>query len=49
MKRIIKQSNILSHSDKKWPKPDKIGKQELNIRLGTTDITYRTSKIGSAA
>lgn len=49
LKNIIKKSNILAYSDKKWPKPDKIGKQELNIRIGSQEVTYKTSKIGSSA
>ena len=34
MKKIIIDSGIMEKSDKQWPKPDKIGKQELNIRIG---------------
>jgi protein mago nashi len=33
--------------DKKWPKPDKIGKQELEVRIGNKKINLQTSKIGS--
>ena len=30
-----------------WPEPDKIGRQELEIKLGNTHISFTTSKIGS--
>ena len=47
MKRIIEGSGIMECSDKKWPKPDKIGKQELEVRIGNKTIHLQTSKIGS--
>ena len=34
-------------TDKNWPKPDKIGKQELTIRIGKKEVHLETSKIGS--
>ena len=33
--------------DEKWPLPNKIGKQELDIRIGNEEINFRTSKIGA--
>jgi protein mago nashi len=33
--------------DQKWPHPNKIGKQELDIRVGNEEINFRTSKIGA--
>ena len=33
--------------DDDWPHPNKIGKQELDIRIGKEEINFRTSKIGS--
>jgi protein mago nashi len=49
LKRIIKESDIMDQSDKKWPKPDKIGKQELCVRIGEREITFKTSKISCSA
>ena len=47
MKRIVKESNIISEDDSNWPKPDKNGKQNLEIVLGNQHISFVTSKIGS--
>jgi len=33
--------------DENWPAPDKIGKQDLDIRLGNKEIFFRTAQIGS--
>ena len=49
MKRIVLESGILDCKDTDWPKPDKIGKQELMLRVGEKEITLQTSKIGSYA
>lgn len=49
MKRIVLDSGIMNCKDEEWPKPDKIGKQELVIRVGEREITLQTSKIGSYA
>eukprot|EP01017_Pseudomicrothorax_dubius_P010161 TRINITY_DN13600_c0_g2_i1.p1 TRINITY_DN13600_c0_g2~~TRINITY_DN13600_c0_g2_i1.p1 ORF type:complete len:154 (-),score=29.58 TRINITY_DN13600_c0_g2_i1:204-665(-) len=47
MRRIIEESEILQEDDSKWPAPDKVGRQELEIRLGKVHISFTTSKIGS--
>lgn len=39
----------MNASDEKWPKPDKIGKQELVVRFGKKEVILATSKIGSYA
>jgi protein mago nashi len=31
LKRIVLESKILLEDDKKWPEPDMVGKQELEI------------------
>lgn len=49
MKRIVLDSGILDCKDDEWPKPDKIGKQELVIRVGSKEVSLQTSKIGSYA
>ena len=38
---------INREDDKVWPTPDKIGRQELEIRLGKVHINFTTCKIGS--
>jgi len=47
LKRIIESSEILREDDSKWPAPDKIGRQELEIKMGKSHIAFTTSKIGS--
>jgi len=37
----------LREDDTYWPKPDKNGKQDLEIVLGNQHISFSTSKIGS--
>ena len=49
MRRIVLESGILECKDQEWPKPDKIGKQELVVRVGTREVSLQTSKIGSYA
>jgi hypothetical protein len=49
MKRIVLESGILDCKDTEWPKPDKIGKQELVVRVGSKEVSLQTSKIGSYA
>jgi protein mago nashi len=39
----------LECKDSEWPKPDKIGKQELVVRVGNREVSLQTSKIGSYA
>ncbi|CAK79269.1 unnamed protein product (macronuclear) [Paramecium tetraurelia] len=47
IKRIIEESEIVKENDSKWPAPDKIGRQELEIKLGNNHISFTTSKLGS--
>ncbi|ANQ06248.1 Uncharacterized protein PCOAH_00004130 [Plasmodium coatneyi] len=47
LKRIIEESEICKESDKLWPAPDKVGKQELEIFLDGNEYYFTTSKIGS--
>lgn len=37
----------MKENDSKWPKKDKDGRQELEIRLGNNHISFETAKIGS--
>ncbi|KTW26325.1 hypothetical protein T552_04181 [Pneumocystis carinii B80] len=47
LKRIVRESEIMKENDSKWPKKDKDGRQELEIRLGNNHISFETAKIGS--
>jgi len=47
LKRIIEDSEILREDDSLWPEPDRIGKQELEIVMGSEHISFTTTKIGS--
>jgi protein mago nashi len=40
IKRIIKDSEITKEDDLRWPKKNKDGRQELEIRLGTDHIQF---------
>lgn len=45
--KIIKSSNVEKYKDKRWPYPDKNGKQTLEFSIDDDDYKYTTSKIGS--
>ena len=47
LKRIIEDSEILKEDDNLWPRPDRVGRQELEVVLGEDHISFTTSKIGS--
>merc|ERR1712048_156482 len=47
LKRIIEDSEILKEDDQMWPRPDRVGRQELEVVLGEDHISFTTSKIGS--
>eukprot|EP00842_Homolaphlyctis_polyrhiza_P005891 jgi/Hompol1/6302/HPOL_004945-RA len=47
LRRIITESEIIKEDDSKWPEPDKVGRQELEIVMGDDHIAFTTSKIGS--
>jgi len=47
LKRIIEDSEVLREDDSLWPEPDRIGKQELEIVMGSEHISFTTTKIGS--
>ncbi|CCJ29122.1 unnamed protein product, partial [Pneumocystis jirovecii] len=40
-------NKIKREDDSRWPKKDKDGRQELEIRLGNKHISFETAKIGS--
>ncbi|GBE61563.1 mago nashi [Babesia ovata] len=47
MKRIILESEIMNEDHSDWPIPDRVGRQELELKLDGKRYTYSTSKIGS--
>mmetsp|Transcript_28732 Transcript_28732/g.92506 ORF Transcript_28732/g.92506 Transcript_28732/m.92506 type:complete len:138 (+) Transcript_28732:169-582(+) len=47
LKRIIDDSEITREDDNNWPEPDRVGRQELEIRLNDEHIHFTCSKIGS--
>ena len=49
VKKIIEDSEIVREDDNKWPVPDRVGRQELEVVLNGSHISFTTSKIGSMA
>ena len=45
--RFVEESEICKEDDALWPKPDVVGRQELEIVMGNQHISFATSKIGS--
>lgn len=35
VKRIIEDSEVMKEDDHNWPEPDRVGKQELEIKIGS--------------
>merc|ERR1712168_994022 len=44
---VLSDSEILKEDDNLWPRPDRVGRQELEVVLGEDHISFTTSKIGS--
>ncbi|RWV95947.1 hypothetical protein GW17_00041380 [Ensete ventricosum] len=40
-------SRIMKEDDNKWPPPDRVGRQEMEIVMNNEHISFTTSKIGS--
>lgn len=49
LKRMVEKSKVLAQDDSKWPEPDRVGRQELEIVLGKEHISFTCSKIGTMA
>lgn len=47
VKRIIEDSELLKEDDNNWPMPDRVGRQELEIVMGSEHISFTTTKLGS--
>lgn len=41
LKRIIQQSEITKEDDNQWPEPDKVGEQNLEIKIGNGNVYLR--------
>jgi protein mago nashi len=46
-RRIVQQSEVTKEDDRKWPRPDAVGRQELEIKLGGEHISFTCAKLGS--
>ena len=38
---------VVKEDDANWPPPDRVGRQELEIVLGSDHISFATTKLGS--
>lgn len=47
LERIIEDAGIMQEDDSKWPEPDRTGRQELEIIMGSDHISFATTKLGS--
>uniref|UniRef100_A0A6T7WRZ9 Mago nashi n=1 Tax=Pyramimonas obovata TaxID=1411642 RepID=A0A6T7WRZ9_9CHLO len=47
LKRIIEDSEVMKEDDNNWPPPSKVGRQELEVVMGSEHISFSTAKIGS--
>ena len=47
LKRIIEDSEITKEDDRQWPEADRVGRQELEVKVGSEHISFTCSKIGS--
>lgn len=43
IKRIIRESEITKEDDKHWPPPDRVGRQELEIKVDREHISFTVS------
>lgn len=47
VKRIIEESEITKEDDRNWREPDKVGRQELEIKIGNEHIAFTCAEINS--
>ena len=47
VQRIVQESEVTKEDDHRWPAPDRDGRQELEIKMGSEHISFTCSKIGS--
>ena len=46
-KRIIVESDVMKEDDNNWPAPDRIGRQELEMIVGDSHVSFTCTKLGS--
>ena len=44
IKKIIRDSEITKEDDNNWPAPDRVGRQELEIKLDKEHISFTVSR-----
>jgi protein mago nashi len=47
VRRIVEESEIIREDDKQWPEPNRDGRQEFEVVLGSQHISFAIAKIGS--
>ncbi|KAL0251682.1 hypothetical protein GEMRC1_000894 [Eukaryota sp. GEM-RC1] len=47
IRNMIVESHIVNHKDSLWPRPDRVGKTELEIVMGDKRICFVTTKINT--
>ncbi|KAJ1452875.1 Mago nashi protein [Pelagophyceae sp. CCMP2097] len=47
LKRIVTESEVTREDDNQWPQADRVGRQELEIKIGNDHIAFTCAKIGS--
>lgn len=47
MKRIVDEGGVMKCDDSRWPQPDRVGRQELEVVGEHEHISFTTAKIGS--
>jgi protein mago nashi len=40
MKRIILESEVTKEDDHSWPEPDRVGRQELEVKMGSEHVHF---------
>jgi hypothetical protein len=40
IKRIVTDSEVTAEDDNNWPQPDRVGRQELEIKIGKEHISF---------
>jgi len=47
IRRIVVESEVTKEDDRRWPRPDAVGRQELEIKIGGDHISFTCAKLGS--
>ena len=48
LRRIVAESHIMELDDAKWPEPNRVGRQEIEVVMNNEHISFTTAKIGSS-